>query len=96
MAFKQSLEQRLKDTVASTRTDLNRSRQLLIYERFLARVFEIFAEDAVLKGGIVLELRLARARATKDVDLSLKGSSQTVLKGSVEKCQICLASCLLP
>lgn len=80
MAFKQSLEQRLKDTVASTRTDLNRSRQLLIYERFLARVFEIFAEDAVLKGGIVLELRLARARATKDVDLSLKGSSQTVLK----------------
>lgn len=80
LAFKQSLEQRLRDKAASTGSDLNRLRQLLIYERFLARVFEVFGEDAVLKGGIVLELRLERARATKDVDLGLRGSSQTVLK----------------
>ena len=33
----------------------------------------------MLKGGLVLELRLERARATKDVDLRLVGASDTVL-----------------
>jgi hypothetical protein len=32
-----------------------------------------------LKGGLVLELRLARARTTKDIDLRLTGSPETVL-----------------
>ena len=94
LAFKQSLEQRLRDRAATNETDLNRLRQLLIYERFLARVFEIFGEDAVLKGGIVLELRLARARATKDVDLGLRGSSQTVLKRLQEAGQLDLGDFL--
>ncbi len=73
LAFKQSLEQRLRDKAALTGVDINRLRQVLIYERFLTRVFEVFGDDAVLKGGVVLELRLERARATKDVDLGLKG-----------------------
>lgn len=80
LAFKQSLEQRLRDKAARTGSDLNRLRQVVIYERFLARVFKVFGEDAVLKGGIVLELRLERARATKDVDLGLRGNPQTVLE----------------
>ena len=33
----------------------------------------------MLKGGLVLELRIERARATKDVDLRMTGSPETVL-----------------
>ena len=80
LAFKQSLEQRLRDKAATTRTGLNRLRQVLVYERFLARVFEVFGDDAVLKGGIVMELRLERARATKDVDLGIRGNPETILE----------------
>jgi len=37
--------------------------------RFLARLFEQFGDRAIAKGGVVLELRLERARATRDVDI---------------------------
>jgi hypothetical protein len=33
----------------------------------------------MLKGGLVLEMRLARARTTKDVDLRMMGSAGNVL-----------------
>ncbi len=94
LAFKQSLEQRLRDKAATTGADLNRLRQVFVYERFLARVFEVFGEDAVLKGGIVLELRLERARATKDVDLGLRGNPQTVLARLQEAGQLALGDFL--
>ena len=94
LAFKQSLEQRLRDKAALSGVDINRLRQVLIYERFLARVFEVFGEDAVLKGGIVLELRLERARATKDVDLGLRGNPQTVLERLQEAGQLTLGDFL--
>ena len=94
LAFKQSLEQRLRDKAATTGTDLNRLRQVLVYERFLARVFEVFGDDAVLKGGIVLELRLERARATKDVDLGLRGNPQTILERLQEAGRLALGDFL--
>lgn len=94
LAFKQSLEQRLRDKAATTGTDINRLRQVLVYERFLARVFEVFGEDAVLKGGIVLELRLEGARATKDVDLGLRGNPQTVMERLQEAGQLPLGDFL--
>lgn len=73
-AFKAALEARLRERAALQRRSLNRVRQLLVMERFLARVFPAIG-SAVLKGGLVMELRLDRARATKDVDLrvSLRG-----------------------
>ena len=61
-AFKQALEQRLK-AASSSGVDFGRRRQLLVFDRFLARVMAIFGDAAVLKGGLVLELRLERARA---------------------------------
>jgi predicted nucleotidyltransferase component of viral defense system len=64
LAFRQALEQRLRA----------RERQLLVFERFLARIIGIFGDAVTLKGGLALELRLARARTTKDVDLRLVGS----------------------
>jgi hypothetical protein len=77
-AFKQALEQRLR-TASPTGADFARRRQLLVFDRFLARVVQIFGDAVLLKGGLVLELRLERARATKDVDLRLVGSPDAVL-----------------
>jgi hypothetical protein len=77
-AFKQALEQRLK-TASNGGVDFARRRQLLVFDRFLARVVAVFGDAALLKGGLVLELRLERARATKDVDLRLMGSPESVL-----------------
>ncbi|HTY51434.1 MAG TPA: nucleotidyl transferase AbiEii/AbiGii toxin family protein [Steroidobacteraceae bacterium] len=78
-AFKQALEQRLK-TASLTGADFARRRQLLVFDRFLARAVAVFGDAVLLKGGLVLELRLERARATKDVDLRLTGSPETVLE----------------
>jgi len=77
-AFKQALEQRLR---SATRTGaaLARKRQLLVFDRFLARLVATLGDAATLKGGLVLELRLERARTTKDVDLRLMGSPTEIL-----------------
>lgn len=76
--FKQALEQRLKST-ARTGADFVRRRQLLVFDRFLARVVDVLGDAATLKGGLVLEMRLERARTTKDVDLRLSGAADDVL-----------------
>lgn len=76
-AFKQALEQRLK---ATSSAGFVRRRQLLVFERFLARVVLVLGDTATLKGGLVLEMRLERARTTKDVDLRLTGSHHGVLE----------------
>ena len=77
-AFKRALEDRLKSASASG-VDFARRRQLLVFDRFLARVAATFGDAAVLKGGLVLELRLERARTTKDIDLRLPAPSSDVL-----------------
>jgi hypothetical protein len=77
-AFKQALEQRLK-TASTSGVDFARRRQLVVFDRFLSRVMAVFGNTVLLKGGLVLELRLERARTTKDIDLRLIGSPDTVL-----------------
>ena len=71
-AFKQALEHRLRKR--AVREGLVRLRQLLVFDRFLARAVEVFGDAMVLKGGLVVELRLERARTTKDLDLRLVGN----------------------
>ncbi len=75
-AFKEALEQRLRSAGIA---DLSRRRQLLVFDRVLARIAVAFGDAAVLKGGVALELRLERARTTKDVDLRLMGSPDGLL-----------------
>ncbi len=58
---------------------MGRFRQVLVFDRFLARLFAHFGERAVAKGGVVLELRLERARTTRDVDVRLSGPSDALL-----------------
>lgn len=78
LAFKAALEARLHERAARQGRSLNRVRQLLVMERFLARVF-LAIGSAVLKGGLVMELRLDRARATKDVDLRVSVRADQLL-----------------
>ncbi len=77
-AFKQALEQRLRDA-SRTGDEMARKRQRIVFDRFLARVAAVLGDAATLKGGLVLELRLARARATQDIDLRLVGAPTTVV-----------------
>jgi hypothetical protein len=77
-AFKQALEQRLRTSI-KTGAELARKRQLLVFDRFLARVVAVLGDAATLKGGLVLELRIERARTTKDIDLRITGSPDDIL-----------------
>lgn len=77
-AFKQALEQRLKGA-SKDGVDFARRRQLLVFDRFLARASAVLGKSVLLKGGLVLELRLERARTTKDVDLRVTGSPVKLL-----------------
>lgn len=68
LAFKAALEARIAERARASGRTMNRVRQLLVMERFLVRVFATL-DGVVLKGGLVLELRLERARTTRDIDL---------------------------
>ena len=82
--FRVALEERLKQTARAKRLDLMRLRRQVAFDRLLARLF--VAPDTpdargtlgahsvpwLLKGGYTFELRLGgKARATKDLDLSI-------------------------
>lgn len=79
LSFKHSLEERLRASTTSGAAFV-RKRQLLVFDRFLARVIAMFGDAAILKGGLVLELRLNRARTTKDVDLRMVGAPADILE----------------
>lgn len=74
-SFKAALEQRLRNSA----TNWTRKRQILVMERFLVRLLPQFPESLVLKGGLVLELRLDQARSTKDIDLRLNADPTRLL-----------------
>ena len=77
--FKVALEDRLKKRASLRGTVVNRVRQRFVMERFLARIARTFGSSVTLKGGLALELRLANARSTKDVDLHTIGDPEAVL-----------------
>jgi hypothetical protein len=78
-AFEQALEQRLR-TASATGVDFARRRQLVVFERFLARIALELGDAVTLKGGLAVELRVERARTTKDVDLRVTGSPDDILE----------------
>lgn len=79
LAFKNSIESRLQRRARESGTRVSRERMLLIFDRFLARIQAGFPGVATLKGGLALELRLSRARTTKDIDLRMMGSPEVLL-----------------
>src|SRR5574340_1512418 len=71
-AFRAALEERLKRIAREQHTDLMRLRRQVAFDRLLARLFATPDVPWTLKGGYTFELRLGgRARATKDLDLSV-------------------------
>lgn len=80
IALKMALEARLQTHARATARPLHRVRQLVVFERFLFRLFGGFGPGAVLKGGMVLELRVGRARTTRDLDLRLIGPPERLLE----------------
>jgi Nucleotidyl transferase AbiEii toxin, Type IV TA system len=73
-AFRAALENRLQMRARDAKTDLQRLRRQVAFDRFLARIF-LKGPKAdyqwLLKGGYAMELRIQFARATKDLDLTL-------------------------
>lgn len=77
-AFKQALEQRLR-TASTSGIDFARRRQLVVFDRFLARIALELGDAVTLKGGLAVELRIERARTTTDVDVRVMGSPDDTL-----------------
>ncbi len=75
LAFKQALETHLR----ARGKNIVRERQILIFDRFLARVSVVMGEAIILKGGFALELRLHRARTTNDIDFRAIGNPKEIL-----------------
>jgi hypothetical protein len=73
IAFRNALNARFRERARSMKLPVDRVRTLAVMERFLARVVAVFPQTTVLKGGMALELRLEKARTTKDIDLRLLG-----------------------
>jgi len=75
-AFRQALKVRIKRRADQRDMLYNRYRQLVLFERFAARVYEACGSDVLVKGGLVMEFRFDRARATRDIDVLIEGRAE--------------------
>jgi len=76
-AFRRALEDRLAAAAKAENFDLQRMRRQVAFDRLLARLFAEGNPPWRLKGGYALELKLAVARSTRDLDLGLSSISQS-------------------
>lgn len=80
IAFRQALEQRLKDRADGDGARLVRDRKRVAFDRLLARLLAVANRQWLLKGGFALDLRLtARARSTKDIDIEWRAGEEELL-----------------
>jgi Nucleotidyl transferase AbiEii toxin, Type IV TA system len=78
-AFRVALEARLPSRAHDERTDLQRLRRQVAFDRLLGGLFPKRSEAKypwILKGGDAMELRIRAARTTKDIDLTLYDGSR--------------------
>lgn len=79
-AFRQALEQRLKDRVGGDGARLARERKRVAFDRLLARLVAVADKRWMLKGGFALDLRLPeRARSTRDIDIEWRAEEAELL-----------------
>lgn len=71
IALRHAIEDRLTKIAEQEKIGVERLRRHLAFERLLSRIFSYPHSTWILKGGYAMELRLKRARATKDVDLAM-------------------------
>jgi hypothetical protein len=94
-ALRTALEIRLLERSRRDAVDLHRLRRQVAFDRILVRMFDAslpVRDGWVLKGGYALELRFRRARATKDLDLTVRATSsaQTSLEDPAAALRECL------
>jgi len=79
-AFRQALEQRLKDRAHGDGARLVRDRKRVVFDRLLVRLLAVANRRWLLKGGFALDLRLiSRARSTKDIDIEWRTGEEELL-----------------
>jgi len=79
-AFLMALKRHVQSRANETGRPYNRELQLLVMDRFAARVMEEYGDRVLLKGGFALEIQLDRARTTRDIDLRVEGDPSAVLE----------------
>lgn len=80
LAFRAAVTDRARREAAKLGVDLGRFLRIhVVFERFLARLVQPLRHRYVLKGAVALELRLGRARATKDLDLAVALAPENLL-----------------
>jgi predicted nucleotidyltransferase component of viral defense system len=86
-----ALEERLNRTAREKKVDVMRLRRHAAFDRLLYRLFAGKAAQGTLglalKGGYALELRIDRARTTKDIDLSFRSRTSEGSEGLRELLQ---------
>lgn len=90
-AFRQALEERLKNEATSTGLGLARLRKRVAFELFLRRLLVVAPDRWVLKGALALNFRLAIAtRFTKDIDLGRDDDEQAAIRDITAAQQLAL------
>jgi hypothetical protein len=72
LAFRTALEERLKNYSRKSGFDLQKLRRHVVFDRLLCRLFQSQPGHLFLKGGYAMQLRMPKARMTKDIDLVLE------------------------
>ena len=87
-AFRQALEQHLRNIYLEKSIPISRLRKTIAFERLLARLIQSNPGIWVLKGGLNMELRLGQyARTTKDIDLLALEKPVQIYGMLVNSCQ---------
>jgi predicted nucleotidyltransferase component of viral defense system len=76
-AFSQALHKRLNDKHLAESISLDRLRNDIAFERFLARLLVVSSDTWLLKGGLAMQLRLGKkTRTTSDIDLAFNENEE--------------------
>ncbi len=90
-AFRQALEQRLKNEATSSGLALARLRKRVAFELFLRRLLIVAPDRWVLKGALALDFRLTTTtRSTKDIDLGRDDDEQAAIRDMTAAQQLAL------
>jgi len=87
LALRTALEERLKRVAREEGVDLQRLRRQVAFDRFLARLFPVAGAEWILKGGYAMELRFQTARATRDLDFTVRTARSSSGDGLVKQLQ---------
>lgn len=87
LALRTALEERLKRVAREEGVDLQRLRRQVAFDRLLARLYRGTGADWILKGGYAMELRFQTARATRDLDFTVRSAMSVSGDGLLKQLQ---------